>query len=236
MQYYSFDMHLHCFVLRISSKNQVHRRKRTNGWEIYCWPCCVVIHTAQWILCPFTWRIIIFPLSCFGYQGIHTHGYWAWEFLSYGLGRFLKFLLATFKYEQEHDHVGRYIWKFSVHGFIQIFYRGLNGTISRYSIYGGIAFDDKAAHTICSQAGYASTHNGWNRGEYCRTSKEIDRSSLRCLISGLRCSGRDGERLSQCGMDPIEDSRKRISPNSSADSDGLRSWDHGYDVAIKCDF
>ena len=224
MQYYSFDMHLHCFVLRISSKNQVHRRKRTNGWEIYCWPCCVVIHTAQWILCPFTWRIIILPLSCFGYQGIHISG--CRVLISYGLGRFLKFLPATFKYGEVYP--GR--WKLSVNGFIQIFYRGLNGTINRET------FNDNAAHTICSQAGYASTDYGWNYGKYCRTSKEIDRSSLRCLISGLRCSGRDGERLSQCGMDPIEDSRKRISPNSSADSDGLRSWDHGYDVAIKCDF
>ena len=151
--------------------------------------------------------------------------------------RFLKFLPGNFKYTK----TGSNTFVLSVYGYIEIFYRGLSGTVRERGRYTGYITDNDA-RTICSQAGYAPPSDGWSNN-HCRhrydKCKQEDRSSLRCLISGLRCSGRKGEKLFQCGMDPIEELSAVRSSNSGANNSPhptLSRWYHREDVAIKCDF
>ena len=110
--------------------------------------------------------------------------------------------------------------------------------------------------TICNNAGYGYTIDGWSSGKYC-DGKGDDRSSLRCLISGLMCFGSEGERIEDCRMDPIIDPTKPPPPGAPTTQTEpqttqpqttvkppqleyelapLTDWDHKEDVAIKCNF
>lgn len=167
--------------------------------------------------------------------------------------RFLTFLPAKFSYDGK---------DLSVNGYIQIFYDGRNGTVrDRGAKETRPSFLDGNARTICSNAGYADIADGWSNGKYC-DGKGYDRSSLRCLISGLKCFGSEGETIGDCRMDQIVDPKKpspqpkpqpQLQPQSTqtattATTDfgrgefrggarlPLNDWDHKEDVAIKCNF
>ena len=150
----------------------------------------------------------------------------------------------------------------SVNGYIQIFYDGRNGTVrDRGARETKPSFLDGNARTICSNAGYGVTNDGWSNGKYC-DGKGYDRSSLRCLISGLRCFGSEGETIDDCRKDPIIDPTKpppaaiytvapttQTEPQTTAQPQTtakpqspeyelapLTDWNHKEDVAIKCNF
>ena len=147
----------------------------------------------------------------------------------------------------------------SVNGYIQIFYHGRNGTVRNRGKTIRL-FTDGNAMTICNNAGYGYTIDGWSSGKYC-DGKGDDRSSLRCLISGLMCFGSEGERIEDCRMDPIIDPTKpppaaiyTVAPTTQTGPQTtqlqttvkptqpeyelapLTDWDHKEDVAIKCNF
>ena len=99
----------------------------------------------------------------------------------------------------------------SVNGYIQIFFDGRNGTLrDRGAKSTRPSFLDGNAKTICKSAGYAEIADGWSNGKYC-DGKGDDRSSLRCLISGLRCFGSE-ETIAECQMDKIVDPTKPPPP------------------------
>ena len=142
----------------------------------------------------------------------------------------------------------------SVNGYIQIFFDGRNGTVrDRGEKQTRPSFLDGTAKTICSNAGYAEIADGWSNGKYC-DGKGYDRSSLRCLISGLLCFGSEGERWDECKRDPIVDPTKPpsqpqqlLTTAATATDFGrgefkdgdplpLNDWNHNEDVAIKINF
>ena len=106
----------------------------------------------------------------------------------------MKFLPATFAYDKSNS-------KLSVHGYIQVFYNGRNGTVRDRAVWEDKeSFTDGIAKVFCKTAGYADTDDGWKNGKF-QEDKSVDRSLLYCLLSGLRCYGTESD-ISICTMDP----------------------------------
>jgi len=92
--------------------------------------------------------------------------------------RFLKFLPGKFTHKDG---------KLSVQGFIQIWYHGYSGTVRDNDEQGYKAFSDYNAGTICREAGYNTTTDGWSNGKFRDESTAYNRSNMICWISGLQC-------------------------------------------------
>jgi len=119
--------------------------------------------------------------------------------------RFLKFLPGKFLYQNG---------KLSVQGYIQIWYHNLTGTLRDKDQTMFNQFSDASAKTICLEAGYSKTDDGWGNGKYRDSTTAYDRSNLRCLLSGLQCRGQKPTIKEDCIMDQFK--KTQLSSNETS--------------------